>query len=74
MKNHELAYQAFERALGYNDMSIDALQSIASVLRAEDKYAEAAGYLETIIKLDNSNGEAWSSLGRLHRNCVHDAR
>ncbi|KAL9086659.1 MAG: hypothetical protein Q9159_004068 [Coniocarpon cinnabarinum] len=66
MKNHEMAFQAYERALHYNDVSVDALQSVANVLRAEDKYAEAAQYLDTIIKMDSANGEAWSSLGHCY--------
>ena len=70
MKNHEAAFTAYERALHFNEVSIDALHSMANVLKAEDKYAEAAGYLESIIKLDNHNGDAWSSLGAFREPCA----
>ena len=63
MGMHDQAIQAYERALQYNDVSVQAMQSIANVLKAEDKYAEAATYLEGIIRLDSGNGEAWSTLG-----------
>lgn len=76
MGNHEIAMHAFERALSYNDVSVEALQLIANVLRAEDKYPDAAGYLETIIRLDSGNGEAWSGLGMdwqpVERTCLTD--
>lgn len=63
MGKHEIAMHGYESALHYNEVSIEALQSIANVLRAEDKYPEAAKYLEKIIHIDSANGEAWSSLG-----------
>ena len=52
-------------ALHFNRNSLDALGAIASVLRAEDKYPEAAEYINNILALQPNDGESWSSLGML---------
>lgn len=61
--NTELAIFSYKRALNFNNFSMEALHSIASVLRSEDKYGEAVEYIKTILQMDPHNGESWSSLG-----------
>lgn len=65
MGNYEAAVSAYNRALHFNQFSVDALHAIASVLRTEEKYDQAVEYIESIIKLDHTDGESWSHLGML---------
>lgn len=59
----ESAISAYDRALSFNQYSLEALNGIANVLRAEDKYAEAAKYIEVMLQIEPNTGENWSSLG-----------
>lgn len=58
-----IAIPAYERVLTFNNVSVEALHSIASILRSEDKYDQAIEFIEGILKLEPTNGESWSSLG-----------
>ena len=40
------------------------MNSISLILRTREEFPKAAEYLHAILKLDNTNGEAWGSLGR----------
>lgn len=61
---NSIAVQAYERVLSFSNVSVEALHAIASILRSEDKYDQAIGYIEEILKLEPTNGESWSSLGK----------
>ena len=63
MGNLEDAMSAYEHALRANPNSIPAMNAISLVLRTREEFSKAADYLQAILKLDNTNGEAWGSLG-----------
>ena len=54
---------AYEKALQHNFQSIQALNAISCILRTKENFPRAVEYLQTILKLDQSNGEVWGSLG-----------
>lgn len=39
------------------------MSAIAQILRTREQFPKAIEYLQTILKLDPQNGEAWSNLG-----------
>lgn len=57
------ALYAYEQALRLNYQSIQALNAISCILRTKENFPRAVEYLQTILKLDQSNGEVWGSLG-----------
>lgn len=65
MGNLEEATTAYEHALRSNPRSIPAMNAISSILRAQEQFHKAVEYLQSILKLDNNNGEVWGSLGKL---------
>lgn len=60
---------AYEQALRHNFQSIQALNAISCILRTKENFPRAVEYLQTILKLDQSNGEVWGSLGSYIRAC-----
>lgn len=61
--NIEDALFAYEQAIRANPNSIQAMNSISAILRTREDFPKAIEYLNQILKIDNSNGEAWGSLG-----------
>ena len=61
---------AYEQALRHNFQSIQALNAISCILRTKENFPRAVEYLQTILKLDQSNGEVWGSLGNTTILCV----
>lgn len=57
------AMGSYEHALRHNQWSIPAMSAIAQILRTREQFPKAIEYLQTILKLDPQNGEAWSNLG-----------
>jgi tetratricopeptide (TPR) repeat protein len=57
------ATQAYERALSFNHASVQALLAISCILRSKDQFPAAVEYLKQIIRIEQNNGEVWSSLG-----------
>ena len=64
MGNNATALDSFSRALHFNPGNADSLRAIASILRSEDKYAQAVEYIKNLLKLNPMDGESWSALGR----------
>lgn len=62
--NVDDALFAYEQALRANPNSIPAMNSISAILRTREDFLKAIDYLNNILKIDNSNGEAWGSLGK----------
>lgn len=60
------AMGSYEHALRHNQWSIPAMSAIAQILRTREQFPKAIEYLQTILKLDPQNGEAWSNLGHCH--------
>jgi len=60
------ATQAYERALQHNHYSVPAMLAISCILRSKDQFTAAVEYLRSIIKIESSNGEVWSSLGHCY--------
>lgn len=60
---------AYEQALRHNFQSIQALNAISCILRTKENFPRAVEYLQTILKLDQANGEVWGSLGSLPFAC-----
>lgn len=65
MGNLDDAMGAYERALRHNPQSIPAMTAISCVLRTREEFQKAAEYLQAILRLDETNGEAWGNLGML---------
>ena len=65
MDHKALAVEAYQRTLSYNKDNVDALRAIAGVLRAEDKYEEAIEYIKALLLINDRDGEAHSSIGKL---------
>lgn len=63
MNHNGQALESYQRALFHNKNSIEALRAVASILRTDDKYEAAVDYIRTILQLNPSDGESWSSLG-----------
>lgn len=61
----DAAIQAYENVLRHETWSVPAMSGIASILRDRDQYALAIDYLRSITKIDQTNGEVWSHLGKL---------
>jgi len=60
----ESATQSYERALSFNQNSVRALIAISCILRAKDQFPAAVEYLRQILRIEQNNGDVWSSLGR----------
>lgn len=56
--------QAYERAITVNPQSIPAMNAMSAILRTKEEFPKACEYLNAIIKLDPTNGEAWSAMGK----------
>lgn len=61
--NLDDALFAYEQAIRANPGSIQAMNSISLILRTREEFPKAVNYLDNILKLDATNGEAWGSLG-----------
>lgn len=55
--------KAYDRALQANPQSVAAMNAISLILRTREEFNKAVDYLQAILKIDNTNGEAWGSLG-----------
>ncbi|TLD05209.1 uncharacterized protein PgNI_09744 [Pyricularia grisea] len=64
--NLEDAMQAYERAITINPQSIPAMNAMSAILRTKEEFPKACEYLNAIIKLDPTNGEAWSAMGHCY--------
>lgn len=64
MNDLDGAVHAYEQALRHNFQSIPAMNAISCILRTKENFPRAVEYLNAILKLDQSNGEVWGSLGR----------
>ena len=64
MGNLDEAVVAYDMALRHNPHSIPAMNAISCILRTKENFPRAVEYLQTILKLDASNGEVWGSLGK----------
>jgi tetratricopeptide (TPR) repeat protein len=62
----EVANNAYERALHFNQWSVPAMLAISCILRSKDQFNGAVEYLRQILKVDMNNGEVWSSLGHCY--------
>ena len=61
--NLDDAMSAYERALHANPQSVPAMTAISLILRTREEFHKAVEYLQAIIKIDNTNGDVWGSLG-----------
>ncbi|KAL8772464.1 MAG: hypothetical protein Q9209_002416 [Squamulea sp. 1 TL-2023] len=66
MGDLEGALTAYERALQHNYQSITAMNAISCILRTKENFPRAVEFLQGILKLDQSNGEVWGSLGHCY--------
>lgn len=64
MNDWDSALECYHNALKCNQWSVPAMQGIASILRYKDQFQHAAEYLRAIIKIEPTNGEVLSGLGR----------
>jgi len=61
------ATQAYERALSFNNLSVQAMLAISCILRSKDQFPAAVEYLRQILRIEHTDGEVWSSLGSYPR-------
>ncbi len=61
--NLDDAMAAYERALHANPQSVPAMTAISLILRTREEFHKAVEYLQGILKIDNTNGDVWGSLG-----------
>ncbi|KAF8420056.1 hypothetical protein EV426DRAFT_538069 [Tirmania nivea] len=66
MGDLDRAMSAYESALRHNPYSISAMNSISCILRTKEQFSKAVEYLQSILNLDNSNGDIWGSLGHCY--------
>lgn len=66
MDDLDRAASAYESALRQNPYSIPAMTQIASILRTKEQFSKAVEYLQSILNLDQSNGDIWGSLGHCY--------
>ncbi|KAJ3940210.1 glucose repression mediator protein, partial [Colletotrichum tropicale] len=64
--NLDEAMKAYDRALQANPQSVAAMNAISLILRTREEFNKAVDYLQAILKIDNTNGEAWGSLGHCY--------
>ncbi|KAF2718472.1 TPR-like protein [Polychaeton citri CBS 116435] len=60
------ATQAYEHAMNFNQWSVPAMMAISYILRSKDQFTAAVEYLRQILKVEQNNGEVWSSLGHCY--------
>lgn len=60
------AMQAYEKAMQHNNWSVQAMLAISCILRSKDQFTAAVEYLRSILKIESTNGEVWSSLGHCY--------
>lgn len=63
MSNNQVALDAYHAVLKWDKWNIPALRGIAGILRSEDKFDQAVDYIRSILGVQPSDGESWSSLG-----------
>lgn len=66
MGDYDRAMQAYEAALRLNPYSIIAMNSISCILRTKEQFPKAVEYLQSILNMDNNNGDIWGSLGHCY--------
>lgn len=57
------AMQAYEHALRANPQSVPAMMGLSVILKKREDFAKSAEYLQAVLKIEPTNGEAWGSLG-----------
>ena len=60
------ATAAYQHAMRFNQWSVPAMLAISCILRSKDQFTAAVEYLRSILKVDSTNGEVWSSLGHCY--------
>ena len=60
------AMDAYQRAMWFNTTSVQAMLAISCILRSKDQFTAAVEYLRSILKIEATNGEVWSSLGHCY--------
>lgn len=66
MNEYERALTSYECVLRHNPYSVPAMTQIALILHANEQYQRAAEYFQSILNIDQSNGEIWGSLGHCY--------
>ncbi|ODQ64266.1 hypothetical protein NADFUDRAFT_47515 [Nadsonia fulvescens var. elongata DSM 6958] len=63
---HEKAVQAYDSALRHSPYSIPALTAIAGLYRSKEMFSKAVDFYQTILNINQENGETWGSLGHCY--------
>ena len=66
MGDLDRAMAAYEAALRMNPYSVPAMNSISCILRTKEQFPKAVEYLQSILNIDQTNGEIWGSLGHCY--------
>lgn len=54
---------AYEAAMRANPQSVPAMSAISAILRSREEHRKAAEFLQAILKIDPTHGEAYGYLG-----------
>ena len=66
LADYDRAITAYESALRQNPYSVPAMSQIAAILRSKEQYGRAVEYFQSILNLDQTNGEIWGALGHCY--------
>lgn len=66
MNEYERALTSYEYVLRHNPYSIPAMTQIGTILHANEQFQRAAEYFQSILNIDQNNGEIWCSLGHCY--------
>ena len=66
MGEYDRAITCFDAALKHSPYSIPVLSSIANIYRSKEMFGKAIEFYQTILNLDQDNGETWGSLGHCY--------
>ncbi|KTW28494.1 hypothetical protein T552_01754 [Pneumocystis carinii B80] len=66
MNEYERAMTSYECVLRHNPYSVTAMIQIGNILQANEQYQRAAEFFQSVLNVDQENGEIWSSLGHCY--------
>ncbi|RKF59279.1 General transcriptional corepressor CYC8 [Erysiphe neolycopersici] len=66
LNSPEEAMNAYEHALRANPRSTQAMSAMSGILRTQEQFLKAIEYLQSILKMEPTNGEVWGSIGHCY--------
>jgi glucose repression mediator protein len=66
LQDYDKAILYYENALRHNPYNIRTLNQVATVCKNREQYPKAVEYLQRILNIESTHGEAWSALGHCY--------